>query len=49
MLIDTMIWHEMLAFSSKCMLLLLASDFYEEDDYIRDYENFLMAQSVQAG
>ena len=34
------LWHEMHDFSSDCVLLVLASDLYEEDDYIRDYELF---------
>lgn len=39
--IDKMIWHEMHDFSSDCVLLVLASDFYDERDYIRNYEAFL--------
>ena len=35
------LWHEMHDFSSDCVLLVLASDLYDEDDYIRDYEEFL--------
>ncbi|WP_019692973.1 sugar 3,4-ketoisomerase [Pseudomonas fluorescens] len=38
--IDKMIWHEMHDFSSDCVLLVLASDFYDEQDYIRDYSIF---------
>ncbi|WP_082341467.1 FdtA/QdtA family cupin domain-containing protein [Pseudomonas sp. P1.31] len=39
--IDKMIWHEMHDFSSDCVLVVLASDFYDEQDYIRNYEAFL--------
>jgi dTDP-4-dehydrorhamnose 3,5-epimerase-like enzyme len=39
--IDRMIWHEMHEFSADCVLLVLASDFYEEQDYIRNYDAFL--------
>lgn len=39
--IEKMVWHEMHDFSSDCVLLVLASDFYDESDYIRDYEEFL--------
>lgn len=39
--IDKMIWHEMHDFSSDCVLLVLASDFYDEQDYIRNYEVFV--------
>lgn len=35
------IWHDMYDFSSDCVLLVLASDFYDERKYIRDYEEFL--------
>lgn len=36
-----MIWREMYDFSDDAVLLVLASDLYNEDDYIRDYEVFL--------
>ena len=39
--IPTMIWREMDNFSSGSVCLVLASDFYSEDDYIRDYDEFL--------
>ena len=39
--IDKMIWHEMHNFSEDCVLMVLASDVYDEKDYIRDYEAFL--------
>ena len=35
------VWHEMHDFSQSSVLLVLASDYYEESDYIRDYEKFL--------
>lgn len=41
--VDTMVWHEMYDFSSDCVLLVLASDHYKENDYIRDYTSFLSA------
>ena len=41
LLIPPMIWHEMHEFSEDCVMLVLASDFYDENDYIRDYEKFL--------
>ncbi len=34
------IWREMYDFSSDAVLLVLASDFYREEDYIRDYDTF---------
>lgn len=35
-----MIWRELNNFSSGSVCLVLASDFYCESDYIRDYEEF---------
>jgi len=35
-----MIWRVLNNFSSGSVCLVLASDFYDEDDYIRDYETF---------
>ncbi|MBX9914739.1 MAG: FdtA/QdtA family cupin domain-containing protein [Pseudomonadaceae bacterium] len=39
--IEKMIWHEMHDFSSGCVLLVLASEHYDEEDYIRSYQDFL--------
>ena len=39
-LIEPMVWHEMHEFSSDCVLLVLASDLYDEADYIRVYGDF---------
>lgn len=39
--IDKMVWHEMYNFSKDCVLMVLASDYYEEKDYLRDYQMFL--------
>jgi len=41
LLIDVMQWHEMYDFSEDCILLVLASDIYDEADYIRSYDDFL--------
>ena len=38
--IDSMKWREMHGFSDDCVLMVLASSFYEEADYIRDYDEF---------
>lgn len=40
-LIGNSIWREMHDFSNDCVLLVLASNYYDEADYIRDYEEFL--------
>jgi dTDP-4-dehydrorhamnose 3,5-epimerase-like enzyme len=34
-------WREMYDFSSDCVLMVLASEYYDEADYIRDYDEFL--------
>lgn len=39
-LIRKMIWHEMHYFSSDCVLLVMADEFYDEQDYIRSYSEF---------
>lgn len=38
--IKSMIWREMSDFSPDCVLLVLASEPYDEADYIRSYEEF---------
>lgn len=38
--IGPFVWHEMYDFSPGCVLLLIASDHYDEADYIRDYGEF---------
>ena len=35
------VWREVSGFSSDAVLLVLASDLYDESDYIRDYDEFL--------
>lgn len=39
--IPKMVWREMYNFSSDAVCLVLASDHYDENDYIRDYNEFL--------
>lgn len=39
--IDGLIWREMKDFSSDCVLVVLASEHYDESDYIRNYDKFL--------
>ena len=38
--IEGLIWREMKDFSSDCVLVVLASEHYDESDYIRDYKIF---------
>lgn len=41
LVIGDLVWREMHDFSKDCVLLVLASEHYDENDYIRDYNNFL--------
>ncbi|WGL98415.1 FdtA/QdtA family cupin domain-containing protein [Arsenophonus sp. aPb] len=41
LLIENNIWREMHDFSPDCVLLVLASEHYDEADYIRNYDDFL--------
>lgn len=43
LVIEGLIWREMHDFSEDCILLILASDYFSEDDYIRNYDEFLKA------
>ncbi len=36
-------WREMYDFSPDAILMVLASDYYKEEDYIRDYDAFLQS------
>ncbi len=35
------LWHIMDQFSHDCIILVFASDFFDESDYIRNYQEFL--------
>ena len=39
--IKGLIWREMKNFSDDCVLVVLASEHYDEADYIRNYEDFV--------
>jgi len=41
--IPNMLWREIDNFSSGAVCMVLASDFYDESDYHREYEQFLKA------
>lgn len=38
------IWREFTNFSPDCVVMVLASLYYDEGDYIRDYDEFLLFQ-----
>lgn len=41
LLINDLVWREMHDFSDDCVLLVLASEHYDEADYIRNYDKFI--------
>lgn len=41
LLIEGVVWREMHDFSEDCVLLVLASELYDENDYIRNHDEFL--------
>ena len=41
LLMDSLIWREMYDFSEGAVLMVLASELYDERDYIRNYGDFL--------
>ncbi|MBD5387227.1 WxcM-like domain-containing protein [bacterium] len=43
LLVNPMIWRKLEDFSSGAVALVICSDFYNEDDYIRDYDDYLKA------
>ncbi|NMP16497.1 FdtA/QdtA family cupin domain-containing protein [Thalassotalea sp. Y01] len=45
LLIESFLWREMSDFSDDCVLLVIASQHYDEADYIRNYEEFLKEAS----
>jgi mannose-6-phosphate isomerase-like protein (cupin superfamily) len=42
-------WREMKNFSPDCVLVVLASEPYDEADYVRDYEEFLAEDEAMSG
>ncbi len=45
--VSPMMWRELDNFSSGSVCMVIASDIYDEDDYIRDYDEFLGAIKVR--
>lgn len=48
LIIDAMQWHEMHNFSEDCVLMVLANEYYNEDDYIRNYDEFMREANVHS-
>ncbi|MFC6097749.1 FdtA/QdtA family cupin domain-containing protein [Flavobacterium qiangtangense] len=46
LLIKSGIWRELENFSSGSVCLVVASDVYKEEDYIREYDEFLVFKST---
>jgi dTDP-4-dehydrorhamnose 3,5-epimerase-like enzyme len=40
LLVENLIWREMSQFSPGCVLLVIASEHYDESDYVRDHKVF---------
>ena len=45
LLIEGLVWREMYDFSDNCVLMVLADAYYDESDYIRDYDVFLKEEN----
>jgi len=45
LLIETEIWRELKNFSSGAVCLVIASDVFDEEDYIRDFDEFILSKS----
>lgn len=41
--IESLVWREMHNFSAGCVIMVVASELYDEGDYIRDYSQFKKA------
>jgi dTDP-4-dehydrorhamnose 3,5-epimerase-like enzyme len=46
--IPTLIWRELVNFSSGSVCTVMASEYYEEADYYRSYEQFAAAKRIAA-
>ena len=42
-------WHEMIWMEEDSVLCVLASDYYDEGDYIREYGDFMTAHTCREG
>lgn len=46
--VPAMVWRELVNFSSAGVCLVLASDYYDENEYIREYPQFLQAVGARS-
>ena len=42
-----LLWRQLSMFSPNCVIAVFASQHYQEDDYIRDYEQFLKSVAIK--
>ena len=49
LLIEGLVWREIKEFSKDAVLIVLASEHYDEKDYIRDYDAFKAESRKEAG
>lgn len=47
LLIESMVWRELKNFTEGAVCLVLASEHYDEADYFRNYDDFLIATQQQ--
>jgi uncharacterized RmlC-like cupin family protein len=47
--IPPMVWRELVNFSSGAVCVVLASQTFTEDDYIRDYDEFVSSAAIADG
>jgi dTDP-4-dehydrorhamnose 3,5-epimerase-like enzyme len=47
--LDHLLWREMYDFSEDCVLMVLADQLYDPDDYIRDYDEFISIARGERG
>lgn len=47
--VPEMYWRRLENFSTNALALILASDFYNEDDYIRDFDEFTRMKNEKMG
>jgi len=45
LLIEIGIWRELKNFSSGAVCLVIASDVFDEEDYIRDFDEFILSKN----
>lgn len=47
--LDSMLWKKMYDFSQDCILLVLSDSFYNKDEYIYEYENYVAMKRGEGG